>query len=164
MFSLASQIYSFSVFYEFLIVIKTISGGEIDKLFGTNRKNLIKMFLFFCSSQNWCKKLRITIARCFTGNRNLKLVFTKLGITRSLETKTGQETSVRLLFWFAYSETLACLLFGQISICATISINNYTWWFVYSEPAAIVLDVSLYKSDQNDHVYIWRWVVWLFII
>ena len=79
--ALTSQIYSFSVFYEFLIVIKTISGGEIDKLFGTNIKNLIKMFLFFVLLKTGVKSLRITIARCFTGNRNLKLVFTKPGVT-----------------------------------------------------------------------------------
>ena len=95
--ALTSQIYSFSVFYEFLIVIKTISGGEIDKLFGTNIKNLIKMFLFFCSSLDWCKKLRITIALCFTGKPQTCFYQTWSYSSSSSETKTGQETSVRLL-------------------------------------------------------------------
>ena len=95
--ALTSQIYSFSVFYEFLIVIKTISGGEIDKLFGTNIKNLIKMFLFFCSSLDWCKKLRITIALCFTGKPQTCFYQTWSYNSSSSETKTGQETSVRLL-------------------------------------------------------------------
>ena len=98
-----SEIYSFSVFYEFLIVIKTISGGEIDKLFGTNIKNLIKMFLFFCSSLNWCKKLRITIALCFTGKPQTCFYQTWSYSSSSSETKTIQETSVRLLIWIGFS-------------------------------------------------------------
>ena len=122
MFSLPSQIYSFSVFYEFLIVIKTISGGEIDKLFGTNRKNLIKMFLFFVLLKTGVKSLRITIARCFTGNRNLKLVFTKPRVPAAQKQRADRKHTLEDFSSGRAARLRYCIVvWTEISICAVIT-------------------------------------------